>query len=214
MGEEEGAPPVPPSVPEPEKVAPDNPSWMWLLTFVATGVLAWNFALAFLSGVKLAAAGVMLLALTFAAAVDARAKLLPDWPAVVVGLSGGGLGFLRSGWEGLGLALLGGVLAGAGLFLLGRLVAMRAGREALGLGDVKYAAAGGLLLGPMLIWTALSAAAAATLGFVLLGALVSQRKLERLQEIPFGPALLGSIWLTWMIDQATRALPGAWWPGL
>jgi prepilin signal peptidase PulO-like enzyme (type II secretory pathway) len=72
------------------------------------------------------------------------------------------------------------------------------GREALGLGDVKLAAAGGALLGPVLIWTAIAAAAAGTAGIAAAFVVLRKRALTRDLEIPFGPGLLAAIFAAWI----------------
>ena len=180
------------------------------MTFVLAGIASTIAALAVLDGIRLWVGGLLIGPLLFAAAVDARARLLPDWPALLLA-SGGVYLSLGDGVDGLGYALAGGFLAGAGLFIIGRAVAIRAGRDALGMGDVKYTAAGGVLLGPLLIWTALAAAATATLAFVFVGAILARRPLLRLAEIPLGPALLGAIWTTWLVSEAAKVLPHEIW---
>jgi leader peptidase (prepilin peptidase)/N-methyltransferase len=99
----------------------------------------------------------------------------------------------------LGLAsTAGAVMAGGALFLVGWVSSRRLGREALGLGDVKLAAAGGALLGPVLVWSAIAAAAIGTAAIAVALAGVRKRALSRDLEIPFGPGLLAAIFAAWI----------------
>ena len=126
---------------------------------------------------------VAMLAQTAAAVawLDIRRRLIADLYSVAVAALALATG-PPLGW----LAALGGAALGAGL-LAGVRAAMgaRLGREAMGWGDVKLAAALGLLLGPvLLLWTVAIAA-----GLGAAAGLVMRRSGDREPRIPFGALL-------------------------
>ena len=122
------------------------------------------------------------------AVFDARRLLIPDLYSAALALAG------LAGPLSPGLAAaLAGAAVGAGLTGGVRLLAGRAlGREAMGLGDVKLAAALGALLGPLsLLWTmAVAAALGAAVGLVL-------RRRAPDAPVPFGTLLapVGAVFL-------------------
>lgn len=119
---------------------------------------------------------------------DARHLLIPDLFSAAVTLAGLA-GPLSPGlWPALAGAALGAALTGAVRLAAGRMV----GAEAMGLGDVKLAAALGALLGPLaLLW---AVAVAAGLGAVV-GLVLRQRAPGAV--VPFGAVLapVGVLWL-------------------
>lgn len=114
---------------------------------------------------------------------DLTSAMKPGMASLIVGLAGAALGF--------------GVIYG--IRLLGSLLLRR---EAMGLGDVKFMLAAGLLLGPM---GTLLAIGVAMVGGSILG--VGIWIATRNREIPFGPFLaLGSLavllygdWIRWVV---------------
>jgi len=168
---------------------------------VAALMVAAGAASAFAPPVSLLAAALGW-AFIYAACVDLRARLLPDWPSWFAGGVGLTMAWSAAAWPGVAFAAAGALSAGAGLALAALAMRWRMGREALGFGDIKLAAAGGLLLGPVAIWTAIGAAAAATVMWTL--AMMALRPGARTAgaEIPFGPGLLAAIWLGWIAERA------------
>lgn len=85
-----------------------------------------------------------------------------------------------------------GVLVGGGVFAalyFGAIAVLK--REAMGLGDVKFAAAAGLLLGwQKLLFAVLIASVAGSIVLVILNRVKNQ---ERTTEYPFGPFLVGGM---------------------
>lgn len=158
------------------------------LALAAVGGVAWSLApgeasaRAALAGlVQVAAATVWL---------DLRLRLIADLYSLAVALAAVA-GGLAPGWP----AALAGAGVGAGLLAGVRaLVGARLGREAMGWGDVKLAAALGLVLGPLpLLWTVAVAAAAGAAAGLLAGRGGGEPR------IPFGallaPAGAAAAWL-------------------
>lgn len=169
---------------------------------VIAGVLVGAGSVLAFAGFYQAGAATLGWAFIYAAYVDARARLLPDGPAWAAALWGAMIAWREDGFAGLMHSASGAVSAGAGLLLVSILMRRRLAREALGMGDVKIAAAGGVLLGPVAIWTAVGAGAAATVLWVLTVARLRRRASPDREEIPFGPALLAAIWISWIAGRA------------
>ncbi len=175
-------------------ISADVGGWAGAGALAATAVVAAFVALAAFPGWWALAAFALALSFIYAGAVDLKCKLLPDaptWAAAALGVA----------WSGALAALLGALVAGGGLAVLRWGMSRRLRREAMGWGDVQLAAAGGALLGPVAVWTALSVAAIAAMAV----ALMVRRARE---EIPFGPALLSAFWLAWAARAA--GLGPAW----
>jgi len=185
------------------------PRWEILAPALVAGLIVGAAAIAAFSGVRAGIAAGLGWAFIYAAYVDIRARLLPDWPAALTALIGLYFYWDAVGAPGLVLSAAGALGAGAGLLVLSLLMRRRMGRDALGLGDVKLAMAGGALVGPVTIWTAIGCAAAATALWAVIVMYLRSGRIDRLQEIPFGPALLASIWIAWVAGQGEAA--GAWW---
>jgi leader peptidase (prepilin peptidase)/N-methyltransferase len=134
--------------------------------------------------------GWVLLALALA---DWEEKVLPDGLTIPLGLGG----FLYALFDGRWLDSVLGAGAGALAFLALRWAYLKwRGREGLGLGDVKLAAAAGAWVGwaalPSVVLLAAVAAVAAALPARLAG------RLKAGAEVPFGPFLAAGLWLVWL----------------
>lgn len=141
----------------------------------------------------------------FIAVVDLEYFVIPDAANAALLMLGLALVALEAPQGGT-LAALGDAvarsLAGGGALLLLRLVYLRlAGIEGLGLGDVKLAAAGALLLE----WPTLPIALliASIGGLLAIGARVlgSRKMPDRAAEIPFGAFLAPAIWLAFILER-------------
>lgn len=98
-------------------------------------------------------------------------------------------------------ALMRSIAAGGLLFLVRFAFARMAGREGLGLGDVKLMAAGATFL----TWTSLPysivLAAAAAMMVIALRAITQGAWLNRETEIPFGAFLAPAIWAAFLLER-------------
>ena len=91
---------------------------------------------------------------------------------------------------------LGLIVGGGGLLAVREVYYRRHGRDGIGFGDVKLAAACGLLLGASGFAWALLAASLAGLGLAAIAALRERRWPERL---PFGALLAPICWCIWLV---------------
>lgn len=125
--------------------------------------------------------GWLIICLALAAYKDGKTRQIPDWLTVSIGLLGILSEFLcpDMGWwhRLLGLVSVSGILLG--------LCFIRPG--CFGGGDVKLAAACGLILGPEKNLTAFAIAVLAAGGYAAV--LLAAGKLRRDSQIPFGPFL-------------------------
>lgn len=98
-------------------------------------------------------------------------------------------------------ALMRSIAAGSLMFLVRFAFTRMAGREGLGLGDVKLMAAGATWLS----WTALpysiALAAAAAMMVIALRAIKQGAWLDRETEIPFGAFLAPAIWVAFLLER-------------
>lgn len=144
------------------------------------------------------------------AVVDARSFIIPDvlsLPAIPAGL-------LASGWlldpSSAGLASLDHVIGmaagGVGLWLVREAYFRVRGREGLGLGDVKLAAAAGAWVGWQSLANVILLAAAIALGVIVAVSYWRGRQLSGAARIPFGCFLAPSIWLAWLLEIWGRTL--------
>jgi leader peptidase (prepilin peptidase) / N-methyltransferase len=174
---------------------------------VGASVFVLSFAIApGVEGVLGGALGLLMLGVAWA---DARRFVVPD------ALSGGAfaLGIVHaivlspdSRFDGALMAVSRAALA-AGLFLLVR-AAYRwlRGREGLGLGDVKLAAAAGAWLSLPMLPMAIEIAALAALTAYVLRQGNRRRVLRATGRVPFGTFLAPAIWLGWVLDTMLPAL--------
>jgi leader peptidase (prepilin peptidase)/N-methyltransferase len=143
------------------------------------------------------------------AVIDVRHFIVPDLlslPAIPAGLLASGI-FVDPG-EGTVISLdhvVGTVAGGAGLWLVRAGYFALRGREGLGLGDVKLAAAAGAWVGWQLLSLVLLMAAAAALGVVLAAGLLRRTPLSGTAMIPFAAFLAPSIWVVWVLDALGRS---------
>ncbi len=157
-----------------------------------------------LLGLPLGLAGALLGWILLAlAALDLRHHWLPDWltlPLLAAGLATA----LLLAPAALPHRLAAAALAG-GTFWLVRVTAGRLlGREALGLGDVKLAAALGAWLSPALLPPLLLLAASAGLAFALA---VRGRRGGPFPVVPFGAFLAAAAWPLWLLAAAGAGGP-------
>lgn len=149
-----------------------------------------------LGWVFVAATAVMGWQLLLIALIDAENFWLPDeltLPLIGTGLIAGAV--IARGWP---VSQLIGAVAGFGiLWLLAELYRRVRGREGLGGGDPILFAGAGAWVGWAGLPTVLLWACAA--GFsIVLTLLITRRKVEMTQKLPFGTFLAIGIWLTWL----------------
>jgi leader peptidase (prepilin peptidase)/N-methyltransferase len=127
------------------------------------------------------------------AVIDLRTGYLPDWLQLVLAVAGLVVAFIGSPIKVTSLwALAGAVLNGGVFWGLRWLVSRWKGREAMGFGDVKLVAMGGLWLGPWALPYIMAAGGVLTLlGAGIVGA-VTRKPVWR-GEMPLGPGLAAGI---------------------
>ena len=74
------------------------------------------------------------------------------------------------------------------------------GRDGLGLGDVKFAAAAGVWLDWPAMPVAIEIAALAALALYVLGHVLGRRRIQATTRLPFGLFLAPAIWLAWLFQ--------------
>jgi len=102
--------------------------------------------------------------------------------------------------QALALAALRGAVLGLLFLILRELYAWWRGREGLGLGDVKLAAAGGVWLDWPAMPIAIEIAALAALALYVLGHVRGRRRIHAGTRLPFGLFLAPAIWLAWLLQ--------------
>jgi leader peptidase (prepilin peptidase)/N-methyltransferase len=175
--------------------------------FVGAGVLLLSFAVA--PGAEGALGGGLGLLMLLLASADARRFIVPN------SLSGGAfaLGVIHavvagpdSGFEGALTALSRAGLA-AGLFLIVRITyRVLRGRDGLGLGDVKLAAAAGAWLSLPMLPIAIEIAAITALIAYALRQRKRVRVLRAAGRVPFGAFFAPAIWFGWVLGAVLPAL--------
>jgi len=168
---------------------------------LGVAVIAASFALA--PGVRGAfGAGLGLLMLAIAA-VDARRFIIPNElvaAALALGLLSVALQDAEAVLPALALAALRAVVLGLLFLALRELYWRWRGRDGLGLGDVKLAAAAGVWLDWPSIPVAIEIAAVAALAVYATIHLLGRRRVHAATRLPFGLFLAPAIWLAWLLQ--------------
>jgi prepilin signal peptidase PulO-like enzyme (type II secretory pathway) len=144
--------------------------------------------------------------LTWLAVIDLRTGYLPDPIQAALALAGAAVAVIGSPigitWQ---AALIGAAVNGGVFWGLRWLVSRLKGREAMGLGDVKLVAAGGLWLGPWALPYIMAAGGILTLIGAGVAAAVTRKPVWK-GEMPLGPGLAAGILGTFI-----AAMAGASW---
>jgi leader peptidase (prepilin peptidase) / N-methyltransferase len=171
------------------------------------GVFAVSFAIA--PGVEGALGGALGLLMLGVAWVDARRFVVPDAlsaGAFALGMIHAIVQSPESRFDSALMALLRAAFA-AGLFFLVRIAYRRfRGRDGLGLGDVKLAAAAGAWLSLAMLPVAIEIAAITALAAYVLRQRGRRRVLRAAGRVPFGAFLAPAIWFGWVLDTMLPAL--------
>jgi leader peptidase (prepilin peptidase)/N-methyltransferase len=149
-----------------------------------------------------AGAGLALLMLAIAA-YDARFFRIPNalsYAAIALGLLHAGLDRPYDLWPALALALVRGAVLASLFFALRALYGWLRGREGLGLGDVKLAAAAGVWLDWWAMPIAIEIGALAALALYVAGHVLGRRRIQATTRLPFGLFLAPAIWLAWLLQ--------------
>jgi len=150
--------------------------------------------------VALVGFGLALAALLSALAViDARRMILPDWLNALLAATGCAQA-LTLGQPSPQEALVGGLVAGALLLAVAKGFRAVRGRDGLGLGDVKLAAAGAIWTGLPGIGPALLLAAGSCVA--TLACRAATRGLDPSEPFAFGPFLALGVFGAWLLVHA------------
>ncbi len=173
---------------------------------LGAGMLVVSFAIA--PGLEGALGGALGLFMMGIASADARRFVVPDalsGGAFALGIVHGFVASPDSGAEGVLLALSRAALA-AGLLMLVRLAyRYLRGREGLGLGDVKLAAAAGAWLSLPMLSIAIEIGAITALAAYALRQRKRLRLLRAASRVPFGAFFAPAIWLGWVLESVLPA---------
>jgi leader peptidase (prepilin peptidase)/N-methyltransferase len=172
---------------------------------IAAGILAAGLSLALLPPIPALFSALLAAIAIWIACVDLDRLIIPDLANAALFSLGLLLVVIEAppaDWlEMLADALMRAVLAGGLLLLVRFCFARLAGREGLGLGDVKLIAAGA----PFLAWAtlpyALVLAAAAAILVIGLRSIRQGQWLDRGTEIPFGAFLAPAIWVAFLLER-------------
>jgi len=136
---------------------------------------------------------VLTICLTWLAVVDLRTGYLPDPLQIALAVGGMGVAVIGSPigitWQ---AALMGAAVNGGVFWALRWLVSRLKGREAMGFGDVKLVAAGGLWLGPWALAYIMAAGGILTLLGAGIAGVATGKPVWR-GEMPLGPGLAAGI---------------------
>lgn len=146
-----------------------------------------------LTGLLLAGLAVGLVTLSV---TDVEAGIIPD--KVLLVLAPLGLAYQYAAGD-VALGLAGGALAGGVAYAIRYAFKRLRGRDALGLGDVKYFAVAGLWLGPFGLPAFMIVTGGAGIAFALLW-----RRLGGGREFPFGPALAFGLFICLLFPELVR----------
>ena len=125
--------------------------------------------------------------------IDLRTGYLPDPLQAILAIAG--IGVIAAGSPvgiTLELAILGAAINGAVFWALRWIISRLKGREAMGFGDVKLVAVGGIWLGPFALPYIMAAGGALTLLGVGIASAIARRPIWR-GEMPLGPGLAAGI---------------------
>ena len=142
------------------------------------------------------------------ALVDAQRFTIPDvlsLPAIPAGLLASG--YMLDPWSSALVSLdhaIGTCLGGAVFWLVREAYWRLRGREGLGLGDVKLAAAGGAWIGWEHLFGVVLLAATVALGLAAALAVLRHKSLSGAERIPFGTFLAPSIWIVWWVRASAQ----------
>jgi len=171
------------------------------LGLLAVVVIAVSFAFApGAPGAFGAGLGLIMLAI---AAVDARRFIIPNElvaAALVLGLVQAAMQESGAAMPALALAALRAAVLVLLFLALRWLYAWWRGREGLGLGDVKLAAAAGAWLDWPSIPLAIEIAAVAALAVYATAHVAGRRRIRAATRLPFGLFLAPAIWLAWLVQ--------------
>jgi leader peptidase (prepilin peptidase)/N-methyltransferase len=142
---------------------------------------------------SLACAGALAAILVTLSVIDLRTGYLPDPLQIALAVAGLGVVLIESpieiSWQ---LAAAGALMNGAIFWGLRWLVSRWKGREAMGFGDVKLVAAGGLWVGPFALPYIMAAGGILTLLGAMIAGLATGKPVWR-GEMPLGPGLAAGI---------------------
>jgi leader peptidase (prepilin peptidase) / N-methyltransferase len=171
--------------------------------FAVTGcaaVLASLFAAPGREGIFGAALALFMAAI---AVVDARSFVIPDrltLAAFALGLVNAASEDSGAIWENVANAAARGIVLALAFYSLRAVYSRLRGRQGIGLGDVKLAAAAGAWLDWTLIPIAIEIAALAALASYALRQLFKKRPFDQGAKLPFGLFFAPAIWLCWLYD--------------
>jgi leader peptidase (prepilin peptidase)/N-methyltransferase len=142
---------------------------------------------------SLACAGLLGLILIALSVIDLRTGYLPDPLQIALAVTGLGVVLVGSPIHlSLTLAIVGALVNGGVFWGLRWLVSRLKGREAMGFGDVKLVAAGGLWVGPFALPYIMGAGGVLTLIGAGIAGLMTGKALWK-GEMPLGPGLAAGI---------------------
>ena len=148
--------------------------------------------------------GAVLAALMLATAItDADRYIIPNEltaAAAALALLRAGTVGPDAGWEGVLWAAGRGAAVALPLLALMEGYRRWRGRDGLGLGDIKLAAAAGAWLGWVMIFAVLELATLAAIAAYLVSAALRKHPLRGTAFLPFGAFLAPAIWLGWLAE--------------
>ncbi len=173
----------------------------WTVAALLLGCAASLFAAQGTAGIF----GALLFALILSVAiVDWRDLIIPDWMnSAIFGLGLAQAAALADGgerWSTVADALARSVAFGGALLLVRSIYGRVRGREGLGLGDVKLAAAGGAWIGWTMLPVVVEIAALSALAIFLVAPRLTGGAPKWQERLPFGSFLAPAVWATWLIE--------------